>query len=55
VSAHVHPPSRNTPANWCKGDKVIIVPAVSDETAREKYPDGWAAPGPHLRIVDESE
>jgi hypothetical protein len=30
---------------------VIIVPAVSDEDAREAFPDGWAAPRPDLRIV----
>jgi len=42
-----------TPANWNNGDKVIIVPAVSDEQAREKYPDGWDAPKPYLRIVDQ--
>ena len=42
-----------TPVNWKNGDKVIIVPAVSDEQAREKYPDGWDAPKPYLRIVDQ--
>jgi len=42
-----------TPVNWQNGDKVIIVPAVSDEQAREKYPDGWDAPKPYLRIVDQ--
>jgi alkyl hydroperoxide reductase subunit AhpC len=42
-----------TPANWKNGDKVIIVPAVSDEQAREKYPNGWDAPKPYLRIVDQ--
>lgn len=42
-----------TPANWRNGDPVIIVPAVSDEQAREKFPDGWDAPKPYLRIVDQ--
>ena len=42
-----------TPVNWNNGDKVIIIPAVSDEQAREKYPDGWDAPKPYLRIVDQ--
>jgi alkyl hydroperoxide reductase subunit AhpC len=42
-----------TPANWKNGDKVIIVSAVSDEQAREKYPNGWDAPKPYLRIVDQ--
>jgi len=40
-----------TPVNWKNGDDVIIVPAVSDEAAREKYPEGWKAPKPYLRIV----
>ena len=40
-----------TPANWNDGDEVIIVPAVSDETAKAKYPDGWRAPRPYLRLV----
>ena len=40
-----------TPVNWKDGDEVIIVPAVSDEAAREKYPDGWKAPKPYLRLV----
>ena len=42
-----------TPANWKQGDDVIIVPAVSDEDAKEKYPDGWEAPKPYLRIVPQ--
>ncbi|MCH7937104.1 MAG: peroxiredoxin [Proteobacteria bacterium] len=42
-----------TPANWNDGDDVIIVPAVSDEDAKEKYPDGWEAPKPYLRIVPQ--
>ena len=40
-----------TPANWKQGDDVIIVPAVSDEEAKTKYPDGWKTPKPYLRIV----
>ena len=42
-----------TPANWNDGDDVIIVPAVSDDDAKEKYPDGWEAPKPYLRIVPQ--
>ena len=42
-----------TPANWTDGDKVIIVPAVSDEEAKEKYPQGWDAQKPYLRLVDQ--
>jgi alkyl hydroperoxide reductase subunit AhpC len=40
-----------TPVNWRAGDDVIIVPSVSDDEARKKYPDGWKAPKPYLRIV----
>ncbi len=40
-----------TPVNWKQGEDVIIVPAVSDEQAREKFPQGWKAPKPYLRIV----
>ncbi len=42
-----------TPANWQQGDDVIIVPAVSNEAAAEKYPDGWDAPLPYLRVVKQ--
>ncbi len=38
-----------TPANWKHGDEVIIVPAVSDEAAKEKYPDGFRAEKSYLR------
>lgn len=44
-----------TPVNWRNGEDVIIVPAVSDEAAREKFPDGWKAPKPYLRIVPQPE
>ena len=40
-----------TPANWNKGDDVIIVSAVSDEEAEEKYPQGWKTLKPYLRVV----
>jgi len=42
-----------TPANWRDGDKVIILPAISDAEAREKYPDGWTAAKPYLRYVPQ--
>ena len=42
-----------TPVNWQNGEDVIIVPAVSDEAAREKYPDGWKAPKPYIRYVPQ--
>jgi thioredoxin-dependent peroxiredoxin len=42
-----------TPANWKSGDDVIILPSVSNEEAQQKYPDGWKAPKPYLRIVKQ--
>ena len=42
-----------TPVNWKQGEDVIIVPAVSDEDAKKKYPEGWKAPRPYLRIVPQ--
>jgi alkyl hydroperoxide reductase subunit AhpC len=42
-----------TPVNWNSGEDVIILPAVSDEEARQKYPEGWRAPKPYLRIVPQ--
>jgi len=42
-----------TPANWQNGEDVIIVPAVSDEAAKSKYPDGWKSLKPYLRIVPQ--
>ena len=40
-----------TPAQWRQGDDVIIAGLVSDEEARQIYPDGWQSPRPYLRIV----
>ncbi len=40
-----------TPANWTNGDDVIIAPSVSDEAARDMFPDGWTALAPYLRMV----
>jgi thioredoxin-dependent peroxiredoxin len=42
-----------TPANWKPGEDVIIAGSVSDEEAREKYPDGWESPRPYIRIVPQ--
>ena len=42
-----------TPVNWKQGEDVIIVPAVSDEAAKEKFSGGWKAPKPYLRIVPQ--
>ncbi|MDW3207370.1 MAG: peroxiredoxin [Alphaproteobacteria bacterium] len=42
-----------TPVNWKKGDDVIIVPAVSDEDAEKKYPQGFRKLKPYLRYVND--
>ena len=42
-----------TPVNWKSGEDVIIVPAVSDEEAKERFPDGWDAKKPYLRYVKQ--
>jgi len=42
-----------TPANWQPGGDVIIVGSVTDDEARQKYPAGWKAPRPYLRIVPQ--
>ena len=42
-----------TPANWEDGNDVIIVPAVSDEEAKVKFPDGFETIKPYLRIVKQ--
>ncbi len=44
-----------TPVNWQQGEDVIIVPSVSNEEAQQKYPEGWKAPKPYLRIVSQPE
>ncbi len=44
-----------TPVNWKQGEDVIIVPAVSDEAAKEKFPDGWKSPKPYIRIVPQPD
>jgi alkyl hydroperoxide reductase subunit AhpC len=42
-----------TPANWEQGDDVIILPAVSDEEAKAKYPEGWQQVLPYIRVVPQ--
>ncbi len=42
-----------TPVNWKNGEDVIIVPAVSDAEAKEKYPEGWKTIKPYLRLVHQ--
>jgi alkyl hydroperoxide reductase subunit AhpC len=43
-----------TPAQWQPGDKAIIAGSVSDEQARERYPEGWEQPLPYIRLVPTS-
>ena len=43
----------STPVNWKPGDDVIIMPAVSDEEAKERFPDGWQTVKPYLRLVPQ--
>lgn len=42
-----------TPANWKQGEDVIIAGSVSNEEAQQKYPEGWKAPKPYLRIIPQ--
>ncbi len=42
-----------TPVNWRQGEDVIIAGSVSDDEARETYPDGWDAPRPYIRVVPQ--
>jgi alkyl hydroperoxide reductase subunit AhpC len=42
-----------TPVNWERGEDVIIAGSVSDEAAKQKYPAGWKAPKPYMRIVPQ--
>ncbi|MGA8568531.1 MAG: hypothetical protein WB580_12130, partial [Candidatus Binataceae bacterium] len=42
-----------TPVNWKPGEDVIIAGSVSDEEAKKVYPQGWKAPRPYLRIVQQ--
>jgi alkyl hydroperoxide reductase subunit AhpC len=42
-----------TPVNWKQGEDVIIAGSVSDDEARQKYPEGWKSPKPYLRIIKQ--
>jgi alkyl hydroperoxide reductase subunit AhpC len=44
-----------TPAQWQDGDDVIIAGSVSDDAAKETYPDGWRSPKPYIRIVPQPQ
>jgi alkyl hydroperoxide reductase subunit AhpC len=43
----------STPVNWQPGEDVIIAGSVSNDEARETYPDGWEEPKPYIRIVPQ--
>jgi alkyl hydroperoxide reductase subunit AhpC len=42
-----------TPVNWKQGEEVIIAGSVSNEEAWQRYPEGWTAPRPYIRIVPQ--
>ena len=42
-----------TPVNWKDGEDVIIVPAVSDDEAKERFPKGFEAVKPYLRVTPQ--
>jgi alkyl hydroperoxide reductase subunit AhpC len=42
-----------TPVNWKSGEDVIILPSLSDQDAKAKFPGGWDAPRPYLRVVPQ--
>ena len=44
-----------TPVNWKQGEDVIIVPSLSDEEAREKFPKGWETVKPYLRVTPQPQ
>ena len=44
-----------TPVNWQQGDDVIIVPSLSDEDARDKFPQGWKTVKPYLRVTRQPQ
>jgi alkyl hydroperoxide reductase subunit AhpC len=45
----------STPADWKQGEDVIIIPAVSDEEAKSKFPKGWKAVKPYLRLTPQPD
>jgi alkyl hydroperoxide reductase subunit AhpC len=44
-----------TPVNWEPGEDVIIAGSVSDDEAKRRYPHGWKAPKPYIRIVPQPQ
>jgi alkyl hydroperoxide reductase subunit AhpC len=44
-----------TPAQWQDGQDVIILASVSDDEARQKFPDGWKSPKPYIRVVPQPQ
>ena len=44
-----------TPVNWKQGEDVVIASSVNDEAAKQKFPGGWKAPKPYLRIVPQPQ
>jgi alkyl hydroperoxide reductase subunit AhpC len=44
-----------TPVNWKHGEDCIIVPSVSDEEAKTRFPNGWTTVKPYLRVVPQPQ
>jgi alkyl hydroperoxide reductase subunit AhpC len=44
-----------TPVNWQPGQDVIIPPAISDEAAKQRFPNGWKTVKPYLRVVAQPQ
>jgi hypothetical protein len=47
--------SVSTPADWKQGEDVIIVPSVSDDDAKKKFPKGFTAKKPYLRVTPQPD
>ena len=45
----------STPSDWRQGEDVIIIPAVSDDEAKERFPEGWETRKPYLRLVKQPQ
>lgn len=44
-----------TPANWTSGQDVVILPSISDDDAKQRFPKGWKAIKPYLRLTPQPD